>query len=193
MPDFINDYGNEVAQSLMEQNTDLHAALDYPLGYGEELSHPKAIQVVTGRAVMLTSNEPPTAENPYPSLARQARLYETLSTEYNEFLAQKIALGENELEAQKLDLQAEPKSRLVLSPGDAQIDSPFTKPAYLVAVFAKTGAKPNTTEQVVNALRQELGFEPVSNPNDYALSEVREAGKQACQDTVDELRASTAF
>jgi len=191
MPDFINDYGNEVAQSLMEQNTDLHAALDHPLGYGEELSHPKAIQIVTGRAVMLASSEPPTPENPYPSLAKQALLYDTLSSEYKEFLSQKIALGENELEAQKLDLQAEPSSRLILSPGDSKVDSPFTKPAYLVEVLAKTGAKPNTTEQVVNAVRQELGLKSVSNHNEYALSEVREIGKQASLDTVEELSAST--
>ncbi len=98
---------------------------------------------------MLVSNEPPTAENPYPSLERQAWLYDTLTSDYKEFLAQKVALGENELEAQKLDLQAEPKARLVLSTGDPQVDSPFTKPAYLVEVQAKTGAKPNTTLQVV--------------------------------------------
>lgn len=118
-------------------------------------------------------------------------MYDTLALEYKEFLAQKIALGENELEAQKLDLQAEPKSRLVLSPGDSTIDSPFTKPAYLVEVQAKTGAKPNTTEQVINAVRQELGFEPVSLPQDYALSQVRETGQQVAQDTVRELHAAT--
>lgn len=191
MPDFINAYGNEVTQSLMEQNPQLHAALDYPLGYGEKLSHPKAIQTVTGRAVMLVSNEPPTPENPYPTLAKQAWLYDALSNEYKEFLAQKIALGENELEAQKLDLQAEPSSRLILSPGNPQIDSPFTKPAYLVEVLAKTGAKPNTKEQVVNAVRRELGFEPTTEPNDYNLSEVRESGRQIAQETVGELRAST--
>lgn len=191
VPDFINNYGNEVAQKLMEQDENLHAALDYPLGTGEELKDPQAIQKVTGRAILLTSDEPPTEEQPYPSLARQAWLYDTLSSEYKEFLAQKIALGENELEAQKLDLQAEPKARLVLSPGDSEIDSPFTKPAYLVEVLAKTGAKPNTTEQVVNAVRQELGFEPVSLPDDYALSQVRETGRQVAQDTVRELRAAT--
>jgi hypothetical protein len=192
MPDFINAYGNEVAQNLMEQNPELHADLDYPLGYGEELSNSKAIQIVTGRAVMLTSDTPPTPAQPYPSLARQAWLYDTLTIEYQEFLAQKIALGENELEAQKLDLQAEPKARIVLSSGDPQVDSPFTKPAYLVEVEAKTGAKPNTTEQVVNAVRQELGFETTSDPDNYNLSEVREVGQQVAQDTVEELRASTS-
>jgi len=45
-----------------------------------------------------------------------SRHHDTLTSEYKEFLAQKIALGENELEAQKLDLQAEPVSRLVLNP-----------------------------------------------------------------------------
>lgn len=191
MPDFINDYGNEVAQKLMEQDEDLHAALDYPLGYGEELKDPQAIQRVTGRAILLTSDEPPSPENPYPSLARQAWLYDTLTTEYKEFLAQKIALGENELEAQKLDLQAEPTARLVLSPGDSTVDSPFTKPAYLVEVQAKTGAKPLAKQQVVNAVRQELGFEVVLSSDDYALPQVREAGKQACQVAVEELCAST--
>ena len=110
MPDFINDYGNEVAVKLMTENPDLHASLDCPLGSNDELDINKAIQKVTGRAVMLTSDEAPTPEKPYPSLARQAWLYDTLTSEYKEFLAQKIALGENELEAQKLDLQAETSS-----------------------------------------------------------------------------------
>ncbi len=57
MPDFVNAYGNEVAASLMEQNPQLHADLDYPLGESEELSDPKAIQKVTGRAVILTSDQ----------------------------------------------------------------------------------------------------------------------------------------
>ncbi len=191
MPDFINDYGNEVAQNLMEGNPQLHADLDHPLGHGEELTNPKAIQIVTGRAVMLVSNEPPTVENPYPSLERQAWLYDTLTSDYKEFLAQKVALGENELEAQKLDLQAEPKARLVLSTGDPQVDSPFTKPAYLVEVQAKTGAKPNTTLQVVNAVRQELGFEPTADSSDHTLFNVRETGEQVAQETVEQLRVAT--
>ncbi len=193
MPDFINDYGNEVAANLMEQYPDLHADLDYPLGDSEELKYSKAIQKVTGRAVILTSDEPPTPSNPYPSLARQAGLYDTLTTEYKEFLTQKIALGENELEAQKLDLQAEPVSRLVLNPGDTEVDSPFTKPAYLVEVQAKTGAKPNTTLQVVNAIRSELGFEAITDladHDDFERSDVRLKGRDIAQETAEQLRES---
>ncbi len=187
MPDFINDYGNEVAQNLMEQNPALHEDLDFPLSGVDGFKDPKAIQKVTGRAVMLTSDAPPTEEQPYPSLARQAWLYETLTSDYKELLAQKIALGENELEAQKLDLQAEPASRLVLSPGKPEVDSPFTKPAYLVEVMAKTGAKPNTTEQVINAVRRELGFEPVKDKADGALFDVREKGEEVATQLVEQL------
>ncbi|WP_146134135.1 DUF6908 domain-containing protein [Chlorogloea sp. CCALA 695] len=190
MPDFINDYGNEVAQNLMEQNPDLHEALDFPLSGKDGFKDPKAIQKVTGRAVMLTSDAPPTPEQPYPSLAKQAWLYETLTSDYKELLTQKIALGENELEAQKLDLQAEPVSRLVLSPGKPEVDSPFTKPAYLVEVMAKTGAKPNTTEQVVNAVRRELGFEPIADKSDGALFDVREKGEEVATQLVEQLNGS---
>ena len=190
MPDFINDYGNEVAQNLMEQNPDLHEDLDFPLNGVDGFKDPKAIQKVTGRAVMLTSDAPPTEEQPYPSLARQAWLYETLTSDYKELLTQKIALGENELEAQKLDLQAEPVSRLVLSPGNPNVDSPFTKPAYLVEVQAKTGAKPNTTEQVINAVRRELGFEPVAEKSDIALFDVRQKGETAATKLVEQLSGS---
>ena len=190
MPDFINDYGNEVAQNLMEQNPDLHKDLDFPLSGVDGLTDPQAIQKVTGRAVMLTSDAPPTESQPYPSLARQAWLYETLTSDYKELLTQKIALGENELEAQKLDLQAEPVSRLVLSPGKPEVDSPFTKPAYLVEVKAKTGAKPNTTEQVINAVRRELGFERVADKSDGALFEVREKGEELATQLVEQLSGS---
>ncbi|WP_148298161.1 DUF6908 domain-containing protein [Synechocystis sp. PCC 7509] len=190
MPDFINDYGNEVAQNLMEQNPDLHEALDFPLNGVDGFKDPKAIQKVTGRAVMLTSDAPPTEEQPYPSLARQTWLYETLTSDYKELLTQKIALGENELEAQKLDLQAEPVSRLVLSPGKPEVDSPFTKPAYLVEVKAKTGAKPNTTEQVINAVRQGLGFEPIADKSDGALFDVREKGEEVATQLVEQLSSN---
>ncbi|MBA2375801.1 MAG: strawberry notch C-terminal domain-containing protein, partial [Rubrobacter sp.] len=190
MPDFINDYGNEVAQNLMEQNPDLHEDLDFPLNGVDGFTDPKAIQKVTGRAVMLTSDAPPTEEQPYPSLARQAWLYETLTSDYKELLTQKIALGENELEAQKLDLQAEPISRLVLNPGNPNVDSPFTKPAYLVEVQAKTGAKPNTTEQVINAVRRELGFEPIADKSNSALFDVRERGTEAATQLVEQLSGS---
>ncbi len=190
MPDFINDYGNEVAQNLMEQNPALHKDLDFPLSGVDGLTDPQAIQKVTGRAVMLTSDAPPTESQPYPSLARQAWLYETLTSDYKELLTQKIALGENELEAQKLDLQAEPVSRLVLSPGKPEVDSPFTKPAYLVEVMAKTGAKPNTTEQVVNAVRRELGFEPIADKSDGALFDVREKGEEVATQLVEQLSGS---
>jgi len=194
MPDFLNDYGDEIAVKLMEDNLRLHADLDYPLGHKEQLDSEKAIQKVTGRAVMLQSNETPTPEMPYPSLAKQAWLYDTLSADYKELLAQKIALGENELEAQKLDLQAEPARHLVLNAGDSTIDSPFTKPAYLVEVQAKTGAKPNTTLQVVNAVRSELKFEvltDLAHHDDYERSDVRERGREVATETVESLRSST--
>lgn len=200
MPDFINQYGNEVTEKLMIDNPELHAALDEPLMLSEDKdeyksgANPKAIQKVTGRASMLVSDEPPTEENPYPSLARQAWLYDTLASDYQELLAQKNALGENELEAQKLDLRAKPISRLVLNPGQPEIDSPFAAPAYLVEVMAKTGRKPNTMLQVVNAVRRELEFEPISDladHDDYERSDVRTRGRDRAVETIDKLTEST--
>ncbi|PSB27696.1 hypothetical protein [Chlorogloea sp. CCALA 695] len=129
-------------------------------------------------------------KTPKQSLARQAWLYETLTSDYKELLTEKIALGENELEAQKLDLQAEPVSRLVLNLGNPNVDSLFTKPAYLVEVQAKTGAKPNTTEQVINAVRRELGFEPVADKSDNALFDVREKGEVGANQLVEQLSGS---
>ncbi len=55
--------------------------LDFPLSGVDGFKDPQAIQKVTGRAVMLTSDAPPTEEQPYPSLARQAWLYETLTSD----------------------------------------------------------------------------------------------------------------
>ena len=88
-----------------------------------------------------------------------------------------------------------PVQRLILNPGNPEIDSPFTKPAYLVEVRAKTGAKPNTTLQVVNAVRQELGFEPIVDlieHDDYERSDVREKGRLVAQETANQLRSSAS-
>jgi hypothetical protein len=41
MPDFLNDYGDEIAVKLMEDNPRLHADLDYPLGHKEQLDSEK--------------------------------------------------------------------------------------------------------------------------------------------------------
>ncbi|PSB27695.1 hypothetical protein C7B70_21905 [Chlorogloea sp. CCALA 695] len=51
MPDFINDYGNEVAQNLMEQNPDLHEDLDFSLSGVDGFKNPQAIVGSAGVAV----------------------------------------------------------------------------------------------------------------------------------------------
>jgi len=152
MPDFINDYGMKSQQAWWEQNPQLHADLDYPLGNSEDFKDPKALE--DRRAVILTSEEATAAENPYPSLSRQALLYDTLTSEYKEFLAQKLPWGEW-AEAQKNSIwQVSQSHGLVSHPGDPWIDSPFCQAEYRGP--AKTGAKPNTI-QVVNAVRKRAG------------------------------------
>jgi len=193
MPDFINDYGNQVATRLMENDPQLHAQLDHPLGGGEELGNfinPKAIQKVTGRIPMLVASDAPTPENPHPSLARQAGVYEQLTNDYKDLLNQKIALGENDLEAQKLDLKAKPIARMVLNPGDPSVDSPFTKPTYLVEVEAKTGRKPNTTLEVVNAIRFNLGMDSTDELHTSDIQETREQGEAATEEKIEALQSA---
>jgi predicted RNA methylase len=196
MPNFMDQFGSEVACQLMLDDRMLHADLDYPLGTGAsddrfaKSNLEKAIQKVTGRAPMLVSDDPPTPECPYPSLSRQAWLYNTLAADYTELLLQKQAMGENTLEAQRLDLRARPVQRKVLNPGNPDVQSAFTKPTYLVEVMAQTGRKPYTTLEVANQVRESVGaerIESLEDHDDYGRSDVRDLGRNQARSRVEEL------
>lgn len=133
--DFMNEYGDEVAARLMEDNPDIHHALGEPLNAEEDrYVRDGAARKVTGRIPLLPVNQ-------------QEELYEQLEEEYRALLAQKDAAGENALEAKTFDLDAESLERKEAVP-PANSNSPFADGVYVETMDVKSPIKPFTTGQV---------------------------------------------
>ena len=146
VPDFLNEYGDQVVTELMLLHPDIHERLDYPLqdvdgGHSDS----EATRRVTGRIPLLP-------------LAEQESLYDLIEQRYTAFLRQQEALGESLLEASTLDLDAKTMARMEIQPADADETSPFCGAVYLEAVDIKTPRKPYPTLQVVNTVRKNLGL-----------------------------------
>ncbi|PSB68598.1 helicase [filamentous cyanobacterium CCP1] len=155
VPDFLNEYGDQVVAELMLFHPDIHERLDYPL---QDLdgghSDAEATKRVTGRIPLLP-------------LAEQESLYDLIEQRYTAFLRQQEALGESLLEASTLDLDAKTMARMEIQPADADETSPFCGAVYLEAVDVKTPRKPYPTLQVVNTVRKNLGLGEVTTLTEH--------------------------
>ena len=142
VPDFMNRYGDQVAAQVMNADRALHAAIGSPLNQKRTsgLVAQDAMRKVTGRIPLLP-------------VRQQEKIYETLETEYMEFIAQLEATGENALAAKTLDLDAKTvKKEQVVAP-IGTVTSPFANGVYLETVDARHTGKPFTGAQVVEKLQ----------------------------------------
>lgn len=165
VPDFMNDYGDQVVADIIVNNPILNHQLDYPLkGNGEELSTEKAVTKVTGRITVLP-------------LAEQEAFYDHLEREYTELVERSEAMGESILEANTLDLDARTVARIEAIAPDAANNSPFSSGVYLEVVDARTPRKPLTTLEVANFCRKSLELEPLKEVTDCEFEKVRSEAK----------------
>ncbi len=174
VPDFMNEYGDQVAAEVMANFPDLHAKLDFPLAGGEELNPADAIRKVTGRIPLLP-------------LADQEKLYDLIEREYRELVERQEALGESILEAQTFDLDACTMARMEVIGADFGIDSPFTNAVYLEVVDAKIPRKPLTTLQAVNSIRNNLGLSEVKESDEHDFEEAEETAQQIVAERIAQL------
>lgn len=152
VPDFMNDYGDEVVAQVMEDNPEIHRQLGKPLKdaeSGEGLSRKGAIRKVTGRIPLL-------------KMAEQERIYDVIEEEYAELIQRLDAMGENDLDAKTLDLQAKSLSKVEVFEGKGT--SPFAKGAYAETMDIRRMGKPFTTEQVL----EQIGLSLKSASETYA-------------------------
>jgi hypothetical protein len=151
VPDFLNEYGDEVINELMKTYPDIHERLDNPLEsasntlYSGTSSTGDAIRKVTGRIPLLP-------------IAEQEAFYDLIEQKYKEFVATKEAMGESILEASTLNLDAKTLARMEVLPADANSTSPFTGAVYAEIVDVKTPRKPYTSQQVIEKLHASLGL-----------------------------------
>ncbi|MEA5448253.1 strawberry notch C-terminal domain-containing protein [Leptolyngbya sp. CCNP1308] len=192
VPDFLNKYGDQAAANAMAAMPEVNQTLDYPcsppdkdgdVSFGD-------VRKLTGRVAILSSDQPPTPDDPYPSLALQGEVYDLLISEYNGLKDRLTAMGAWDLDAQKMDLDARPLRRKMLHNGDG--GNPFRQPVYALEVEAKTGDKPQTTLQVVQSVCDAL---ELAKPDDLegvdltVEGAIRQAGQAHAQETVARVTA----
>ncbi len=111
-----------------------------------------------------------------------------LEENFNEYVAQREALGESLLEAQTLDLQAQTIGRMEVKP--ATSDSLFAGASYVEVVRCRALRKPLTSLDVANRVRSVLGLEAitaVSAAEFAAESPVRQLGRDRAEQVFSQV------
>ena len=145
VPDFMNDYGNEIAASVMTDNPELHKMLGKPLAQGNNgLYKENAMAKVTGLIPVL-------------KLKDQEMLYQMIEDEYNDYIEILTKTGQNQLEAHAMDLDAKivHTENIVEELGGST--SPFAAGVEAEIVDVKKLGKPYTIDQI-NSLLEKTDF-----------------------------------
>ncbi|MBW4628223.1 MAG: strawberry notch C-terminal domain-containing protein [Brasilonema octagenarum HA4186-MV1] len=179
VPDFMNEYGDNVVREIMTSHPEIHALLDYPLeGKEDFLKADGAVRSVTGRIPLLP-------------LQMQSDVYDLIESEYNEFVAQKQAMGESILEAGNFDLDAKVLERMEVIPADSNSSSPFQSAVYLEKVDVKAPRKPCTTLEAINIVRGKLGLDSVSQVVEHERESIKRLATNKSQSDIETLREAT--
>jgi predicted RNA methylase len=144
--DFMNDYGGQVAQEYLRDNTEIHEALggDKMLAIAEDTN--EALEADIRRF---------TGYIPILPLAQQEEVYADLIDRYNELLERENSMGTNKLEAKAFDLDAETLSVEALTEDKGE-DSVFATPAFMERVDVKRTVKPYSSQEVREMAQENL-------------------------------------
>ena len=171
--DFMNSAGEEVVTELLEEQPEINELLSFPMRGATGDSDTELISRVTGRIPLLP-------------LEKQEELYSYIESETIALIEQKAAMGENVLEADKLDLDARTFATMTVVPKDSQIDSQFTGPVVLEVVDAKVTKKPPTQLAVVNIVRQSLDQPLIEDIDQHDFSRIQEISKRHGQSVLEQ-------
>ena len=189
--DFMNLYGEQVVTDLLKDDPELNAQLDFPLAQVSETDADIAlVRKVTGRIPLLPIDE-------------QENVYSLIESDYQELMQRAQAMGNNDLEAGQLDLDAKTVARVEVISAAESVNSKmmdtqpnraseFTGAVHLEVVDAKVLAKPMTQLQVMDAVRQQLKLSPVLDVAEHNRTQTINLAQQRRVATVDVLRAETA-
>ena len=171
--DFMNSAGEEVVTELLEEQPEINELLSFPMKGATGDSDTELISRVTGRIPLLP-------------LERQEEIYSYIEAETLALIEQKAAMGENVLEADKLDLDARTLASMTVVPKDSQIDSQFTGPVVLEVVDAKVTKKPPTQLAVVNLVRQSLDQPQIEDISQHDFSRTHEVSNKHGQTLLEQ-------
>ncbi|MFN0192279.1 MAG: strawberry notch C-terminal domain-containing protein, partial [Aestuariivirga sp.] len=168
--DFMNQYGDDIAEQMMADNPDLHKRLGSPLGLldgdGKFSVKDGHMRAVTGRLALLPVKD-------------QADIYDLLESEYKDTIARLDAMGENALEAKTLPYEARTIASTEIF--ESKGPSPFQRAANLELVSLKRLGKPYTEEQMVAEARKHL------ESTGKGLTQISRDGEKRATDQVEKF------
>lgn len=145
IPDFFNEYGDEVVANIMLENQNLHREMGSPLKFLSKqgkFDPQNAVAKVTGKAPLL-----------YP-IEKQERLFDTISQEYKEYISMMEESGQSVLEAKTVPLDAKTlTSAQIMPPIEEAGDSPFGRETIIEEVEVNKTIKPYSKNEILNKLK----------------------------------------
>ncbi len=176
--DFMNPYGEQVVMDLLSDDYELDAALGNPL---EQL---RKAEIVTPTALI----EKVTGRIPILPLADQEHLYATIEDHYKSLIESQRAIGDNQLEAGRLDLDARTIAQMEFKPAIGDRPGPFASAVHIEVIDVKSTNKPLTQLQIVNAVRETLGLSQVDNLGMHDRNAVQITARQQVSAKVRSLQ-----
>ena len=188
--DFMNEYGEQVVTDLRKDDPDLNAQLDFPLAQvSDSDADISLVRKVTGRIPLLP-------------IAQQESVYSVIESDYQELVQRAQAMGDSNLEASQLDLDAKTVARVEVVSAAESVNtevknsppnrlSEFTGAVHLEVIDAKVLAKPMTQLQVIDAVRQKLKLPPVLEVEQHNRTETMNIAQQQRAVIVDALKTET--
>ncbi|MDY7021618.1 MAG: strawberry notch C-terminal domain-containing protein, partial [Cyanobacteriota bacterium] len=177
--DFLNRYGDAIAEEVLRDNPELNYRLNSPYDLEREYKEGELIKKLTGRLPILSIDD-------------QEDVMQQIETGYDALMQELDALGINTLKTTTLDLDAVPLATVEVIPATGVGDTPFTAPVVMDILDVNSGRKPYTSEQVFNRVQQELGLDtPDSETSIQSLNlqnpKIRKAGYHHAIQQISEL------
>jgi hypothetical protein len=181
--DFFNPYSEAVVASILREDYELDAMLGHLYEKYVESENPTSstglIEKVTGRIPLLP-------------LVDQERLYTQIESGYRQLLESKQALGENDLEAGRVDLDATTIAVMEVAPSTGL--GPFRDAVRVERLDVKAHYKPPTTDQIITRLQDTLVFDDrgADLPSGDRLQLIQPAGQAYSAVLIQQLNGDTA-
>lgn len=168
--DFLNKYGDQVIGQITNEDHDLWERLGRPrLTDDEGRTVPGAAAKATGRLTLLDPEE-------------QQKFLDAISSRYQRQVEELNATGENDLEAQSMDLRAKVLETKEMKPATGS--SPFEGPVNLEKVSVKAQGRAMEPKDAVDRIASVLSTEPGEGEPGEQLARLARAGETAQEKTV---------
>jgi hypothetical protein len=181
--DFMNDYGDQVAQEYLRDNQEVHQAIGGSkvislVEDAEDGAAEGTIRKLTGYIPILP-------------IAQQETIYKDLIDRYNELLERENSLGTNKLEARALDLDAETIDSQPITE-QKESKSVFASPAQMERVDVKRTVKPYSTAEVTDMVKERLGDKTAVQIANEAVSDLVDRTADYSKKAIEKMQAAEA-